>query len=442
MAVEEGVDDAPPPQQSSAGRTTDPRDPGPGAEPRSIIGKPDEADTSPGPVTNYDALIAAPIPDSVANMGLPGEHEVWRNTDTDQVLVVIYVPNTDIPLVWAVPDPDVYFSDAGGVSAAVGDNNYTTQEILNAGAMDGGWVSEIPGFADPHRQEHPWDRFVSDYELAAEMNPALKDPEVTAVYYMAYLENRDIFEEELMATDYWQNSTETQREWLRLVATQPARAREVADDMFLVIKDSLRQLGVEGMSDEGIRYIASQVNMGNWTQTYLGEQLRKLEFGELDGLDEGLTPYAGGTVPAVGLDAARARVVSTINQWLGPKFAQYYSSDQIDAWAKDVLNNEDYLARITDQLKDQRVALFPNMPDREVSYDAMASTWRNVWFQTLGEQADENNPLFSQLLRANDLATNEAVLLQHGLNTGNQKVTTEALDGLGQAFGGSVRRIV
>lgn len=377
------------------------------------------------------------IPGSVSNLtGVPGEHEVWRNSDTGQLLLVIYVPNTDIPLIWDIPESiaDQYFPE--GAASLVGNNVYTTSQILDAGAIDGGLVSDIPTGGSQFEQEHPWDIFIADYEQARKVNPALADPEIMGVYYMAYLEERQVFDYEIFATDYYQNSTAEQRQWIEFATKQPKDAANAMADARLYVADALRQLGVEGVSEAAIDYMASQSMVGNWTNAYLGEQFRLLEVGQFDGLDDSLASLVSGAEPGVGLETNRQQVVAELNKWLGPQAAQHYSEKQIDDWAKKMIDNPSHLDVLVDQLKDQRLVLFPELQDREVSYDSMAAPWRNVWMSVLGEKADEMSSLFPNLVRANDMSTAEAMLRQHGLDTGNQKVGKDALDGLARSSSG------
>jgi len=428
MAIEEDI--GPVPERPR------PRVPNP-AEERSVGTGVNE----PGSPANVEPVYTAPNT-NVPN--IPGEHEVWRNTDTGQVLVVIYIPDTDIPLVWDVPEHlwrDV-FQDAGGVEAVVGSNNYTTQQILAAGAIDGGSIADFP--IGSGAVEHPWDTFISNYELARRVNPALDDPEVLAIHYIAHLEGRNYFlPGEYESTNYYKTHTIAEQEWARFSLTNPADAAQQYNDAVLETERSLRQLGIRGVSADAIEYIASRAVSGRWSEALIGNQLYLLSVGEMDGLDDGLKALVEGTLQASSqLETQRGEVRAMVNQWLGPAVAEHWSATEVDRWAQNFISSDATKDELTEILQDQRLALFPDQTNREVSYEMMARPWRSVWVNTLGEQPDETDPLFYQLIKQNDIGQAETLLRKRGLATGNTAVTTAALRGLQAAAGSGVRQAV
>ena len=103
-------------------------------------------------------------------------------------------------------------------------------------------------------------------------------------------------------------------------------------------------------------------------------------------------------------------------------------------------NDPDAQMEFVEQLKSQRLALFPTYEDENMTYQDIAQPWRNFAFGQWGEQLDETVPLFGTLLQTNDAIENGKLLTREGLKRGVGKVTTDMQSIMMRATGGSVVR--
>jgi hypothetical protein len=102
-------------------------------------------------------------------------------------------------------------------------------------------------------------------------------------------------------------------------------------------------------------------------------------------------------------------------------------------------NDPDYEASLIDQLKNNRLALFPKYTNPELSYEDIVTPWRNLTTSILGEAADETQSWWQDMVATNDFTTGSATLRTKGLEMGNNQVTIEATEALQRALGdGSV----
>ena len=116
--------------------------------------------------------------------------------------------------------------------------------------------------------------------------------------------------------------------------------------------------------------------------------------------------------------------------------ARYQS--QIAEWAGILRNDPDGSAKLEKMLSEQRLQLFPNYTDPQATYDDIASIWRNVWYNLWGEQPNEKDPLFIDVVKDNDLTTATQTLLKEGLTRGIDDVVNRTLSDMLTAFGGNV----
>ena len=69
----------------------------------------------------------------------------------------------------------------------------------------------------------------------------------------------------------------------------------------------------------------------------------------------------------------------------------------------------------------------------------MAAPWRNFAFQKWGQQLDETDPVFKQLLLTDDAIENSKTLTLEGMKRGVKKVTTDLSSQILRATGGAVQ---
>lgn len=162
------------------------------------------------------------------------------------------------------------------------------------------------------------------------------------------------------------------------------------------------------------------------------------EAGSLMDLFESL-PDGGRTVSALGGEEA---VRQLVNEWLGPVFAAGWTQEQIGKWASKIRDSEGARDQLVDELRRQRVAMFPEYENDNLSYEDIASPWRAFWQQQWGETPDEMDPLFARLVKLNDAEAASQIMRDEGVDRGKGTVVDQGLKSMGKAFGDGVSRVM
>lgn len=360
---------------------------------------------------------------------VPPMDEVWKIGNT--FYLVRYAFSSGIPLIWAVDPADI---EALGITKAT--RTFATwAQAQKTGALPAGNSRELMRSGP---DVDPVDALISNYETEVRVKPWLVDPEILAIWTVAVLEGRGISDAELQGTTWWRTHTETERQWLSLNASDPATANQLIADNRLRVSDLFAQAGVNNASAGLIDAVADFWTQGKWSEAYAISQIRLLADPNLEGaLDAELTNFREG------LDRTRAGeddVRKMIETWLGPGMAASWSTDHIETWASRLREDPDARLELEELLARHRQALFPEYENASLTYEDIAAPWRGVWSQVLGGTPDETDPLFSKIVRTNDLATATQLLRKEGLKRGNRSVGDSFLSDLNQAFGGQVRR--
>jgi hypothetical protein len=346
--------------------------------------------------------------------------------------LVRMIPGTNppIPLAWKISSVDDY--QALGIKRS--DRVFATlDDFYKTGVLRHGSTTELL-----NTTEDPWDQIQSNYETEVRVKPWLADPEILGLWYASALEGRSITEAELQGTDWWRTHTEAQRSWLALNASDPATAQSMIDDNRARVSDMFGAAGIENATEGLISIVADKWTTGDWSQIYATNQVMLLADPNKDGtLDPSLNIWREG------LDTTRAGeddVKDLIQTWLGPSSAQNWSQKSIDRWASRFRDDPDARIELEDALKRHRLALFPEYDNANLTYEDIAAPWRGVWSQEWGGTPDETDPLFSRIIRLNDVTAAQKVLRQEGLKRGNGSVSKSLLSDLSSAFGDQVRR--
>lgn len=356
----------------------------------------------------------------------PPMDEVWKVGDV--WYLVRFVPGEPpIPIVWRVRADDV---EALGIKKA--NRTLDQGEFNRTGALPMGDSRELL-----NTTEDPVDAIYSNYKTEVRVKPWLADPEILSLWMGAALEGRSISDAELQGTEWWRTHTEGERQWLSLNASDPATAQQVIADNRARVSDLLTQAGVDNASQDLITTIADSWTTGSWTETYAVNQIRLLADPHLDGdLDPTLRDFRDGLDPTrVGEEDVR----QMIQTWLGPAHGANWNDEHIASWASRFREDPDARLELTEVLRRHRLALFPEYENENLTYEDIAAPWRGVWQQEWGGVADETDPLFSRIVRANDVSEARRLLRTEGLERGNNSVAQRLLSELGPAFGGQVR---
>lgn len=388
--------------------------------------------------------------------GIPGGAEVWAN-DVDGYWYVVYrVPGTNTPMAWRIENNDdvaAIFGPGNDWRVArhfrMGGELYTPSFENEDGVVMFGSSRQLANLS-----EHPFDAFNANFEAEARVRPWLRDPEVLALTAKAVLEGRQVTDGELAGTSWWKNSNEAQRQWASLNARDPGQANVVVRDAQTQIRTTLARLGAgESIPEPFVKYLSERLVSGEWSSTYLNGQIAELldpyAPGELDPQFKMALDFIGGS-PVASLANNTGKVEEIVRTWLGPAHAAGWSRGELERWAGRLRNDPTAEEDLVNVLKDQRVALLPEYTDRNLSYEAIAGPVRGVVRQAWGQDMDEKDPLFHELLRVGGrvtqgeaqggLAGQQQLLLKEGLNREVGHVVNGALASVGAAFGGTQRR--
>ncbi len=359
------------------------------------------------------------------------------------------------------------------------------------GALNWGYTDEI------QNTENPFSQFVQNWKKEAQINPMLKDPEVVAVYAQAVMEGRAPTRAELETTDWWRSRSAEERAWVQLASADPKTARSVKARNRAETRDALVAAGFQGNPWGVSGKIADRFTRGQLNKQQLQREIEKLTDPFADGANKFANRYLpdearivkhkktgktyaryknrdyelstadarlafGVNNPEIVNGVRRAGAVSEIvgnafdelsalggvdevrdkvEEWLGPKFAAGWDNRAIEKWAHDIRDNESMADKLEEELRRQRSAVLPGY-DENLSYEQIAQPWRSVVLDTWGEQMEETDPLFYQILKANDVEVAGKLLRKEGIKRGKTKVQADAARSLTQAFGGQVTGVM
>lgn len=360
------------------------------------------------------------------------------------------------------------------------------------GVIDAGVSEELT--AD--MQEHPWRRFVADLDEQAELRPWLRDKEFIEIGAEAYLEGREVSESEFKKTDWYRNATQRQRDWMELAHTQPEDAEEQLLNVQRDLRNTFQQRGWKGDPNLIARYYAKQFVQGDLTESELQDRVLH----ETDPFTRGASPFAGyypgendevveyngqrylkdesGNYWTVGGPGQTARlgnpsmqfdqdldvepagnlrdffeqregpahtalgnveyVREQYRRWLGPH-ADNVSEDTIGQWAHKIRTNEHAKDQLTEFLRGQRLTLFPDHENPDLTWQDISEPWKAVYRRFAGHLPDDDDPLFMDIVKTNDFTKNQEKLLNEGMEKGWQPVMEQFTNDAGQALGTSHR---
>ena len=89
---------------------------------------------------------------------------------------------------------------------------------------------------------------------------------------------------------------------------------------------------------------------------------------------------------------------------------------------------------VVDRLKAIRGTLFGEY-DESLTYNEIATPWRNYSFQLLGQRMDETDSTFVDVVKANDQRTATQMLTEWGINNNAATLLDKVTDDIGQATG-------
>lgn len=379
---------------------------------------------------------AAGPPDQL--LAIPGGAETWRVAG-GQWFVAYTAPgsNPPVPMVWRIRDDDQLKAIFGPDRAPTPTRELTSGEFNALGPIQFGFADELA-----NKSQHPFDTFVEDFDKILSVQPWLRDPEILAITAAALLEGREVTDAELASTDWWKTHNDSQRSWIRLSASDPSTANQRLSDGRTAIRSAMLKAGISDPPDSLVNLVADRWTYGDWSEADVNAQIAKIADPGAPGELKPEVADAVGKLDLTTIADDTRKVDGLVNQWLGPAYARGWTDDQKKQWASKLHSDPNGEMELVQTLQQQRLALFPEYTNQNLTYDDIAAPWRSVVADTWGEPADETDPLFTQIVRANDLAANQQTLRQVGLQRGVGKVVNDALSAVDVGLGGSLRKAV
>lgn len=311
--------------------------------------------------------------------------------------------------------------------------------------------ADLPG-NDPAtgKAPHPFTSFAENLAKEATIQPWLLDPDSVALIAEAALEGREVTRAEWFSTNWYKTHNEAERSWLEEYTADPLTATQKANDYKLQVASALKAAGVSGGYDTDTNkelaapdalsgWIANKWVTGEWSEAYTTEQLALFADPFRSGVrDAKFSEYIdSGGVGGLNRTAEQEdRVRSLYTQWLGPVFGSLTDAEVAEK-AGRIRNNPDYEAALVESLKTSRLALFPKHTNTELTYDDIVSPYRGITRQIWGQEADETQGWWQDMVATNDYEASQTLLREKGLEQNIGQVTVEATRALQEALGGA-----
>ena len=376
-------------------------------------------------------------------------------SDADKLYLMYEVPGQGtlfqgrpIWIFYEVKDNDLYEAGILTADAPYEINMMLTEEQID-GFVYGGNTADLPG-NDPRtgRAPHPFTSFVENVSTQAQIAPWILDVDSVKLLAEAALEGREVTEAEWRMTNWYQTHSEAEREWQRLYYADPTTAQNTVNDYKIQVSRALQAAGVTGgfdpetgmeraVPDALAGWIASKWVSGQWTESYTTEQLALFA----DPFRSGVRDVElGNYIATAGVDGLERtaeqedRVRQLYTQWLGPVFGKL-TDQEVAQQAGRIRNDPDFEQALIEQLKNNRLALFPQYTNPELTYNDIATPWRNLTTSVWGKAADETQSWWQDMVASNNFTEGTATLRSKGLEQNVDQVTIEATEALQKALG-------
>jgi len=383
------------------------------------------------------------------------EGAVLVQSDEDRLYLMYTVPGAGtmykglpIRMFYEVKSNDLYKAGILTADAPYEINYFMTEEEIDDFIVAGN-TAELPG-NDPNTGQapHPFLSFVDNLTTQAQIAPWLLDKQSISLLAEAALEGREVSEAEWRVTDWYQEHSEAEREWLRLYNADPSTATAQKNDYKIQVSRALQAAGVTGGFDSAtgqekappdalVSWIADKWVSGTWSESQTSEQIALFADPFRSGVrDTDFTTYLS-TAGVDGLERTAEkedRIKQLYTQYLGPVFGKL-SDAEVSQKAGRLRNDTDYEAALIEQLKNNRLGLFPKYTNPELTYEDIVTPWRNLTTSVWGEAADETQSWWQDMVGTNDFTSGTATLRSKGLEIGNNQVTIEATEALQSALG-------
>jgi len=367
--------------------------------------------------------------------GLPDVAQIWMVDG--KASVIFTIPGTKPPVFmrWTVPrkaDLESFFGPDVPIKYS---KTLTAAQWKAMGGLNFGTTDEIPDIT-----ENPFASWTQTMATEAKVQPWILDADYRNKIAEATIEGRGLTEAEIQTTTWWRTHNEGERAWMKLYHGDRKTALQRLADNRITTRQQLRDAGIENPPAALINEMADRVTKGTWTVAQFSAQAKAIA-----------DPFSGIVVDATLLPLLKPTQGTTMDQtldvrelatrWLGPVHGGWTDAE-VNKWAGVMRNDADGEERLTAYLKTQRKALFPEYEDVNLTYDDIAAPWRNFMSSQWGQTPDEMDPLFSKLIKQNDLQMNGELLRREGFTRGIGKVQQDAQTEMLSSAGGVLRRAI
>ena len=299
--------------------------------------------------------------------------------------------------------------------------------------------------------EHPFIRFVENFEAGKRVNPWLNDTEINPISGVSYqqeaieflaeqaLEQWSPEETQLKyeGTDWYRKSTTTQKQWLTTLLTQPEQATQDILDKQLSVRIAMEANGIASPPDALVSWFADKAVSGTWTQLYTDNQIALLADPYKPGArDTGMVNFIEGV--GVGtldrLSVGEKTVTDLYRRYLGPSLGNA-SSDEIAEKAGLLRNDPDAEEQLKSYLEQQRLAMFGKYTNPTLTYNDIVQPYKNLVNQVWGQEVDETQDWFIKMVQDNDIEQAYTTLREKGIAQGIGRVQDQALNDLQSSIG-------
>ena len=364
--------------------------------------------------------------------------------------VVFSVPDTDIFIRYEADQPtlDLYYSSGREkpdvISKSVDDEEWVNSSFFGSLAE----VDEDILLGD----KDPFTGLADKFDTAKKYRPWLEDDELYDIWLEAFIENRDILDEEWKTTEWWRTHTQEERDWLLLsqgqdLSTLPADATAYLNNNIIKFRDMFKAAGVTNIEDivntngeSFLDWFSFNFTSGKWTELYTLDQLKAIA-DPSTGIeqDEAITTWMQGKAEGVDVSTTKqfeAQVENLANEWLGPLYGVLTDEQKSDyaAMIRNAESEEIGASNVIEKFKGIRGTLFGDY-DENLTYNEIATPWRNYSFQLLGQRMDETDATFVDVIKANDQKTATTMLTEWGINNNATTLLDKVTDDIGQALG-------
>jgi len=370
-----------------------------------------------------------------ARFGIPNGAEIWRNSDSGEIFLVYMVPGTEADpayMKWYIPDEESLQSFFGPDQPIKHDKDIAGTHDLWTDAVSFGTTNEIPP-----GNEAPFAAWTETLETESAIQPWILDDDYQKLFAMAIVEGRGLTEAELASTNWYSTHSVAERNWLREYHGDPSSAQQTIDNNRLSYGEYMRDAGMGNVDEKLVNYMSDQVSKGLWTDIELQHQVQVLSdpYFEGWGVDPGLQTFIDDNSIAYSQTRDQENEVrNTVERWLGTNFGKWDDAT-VSRWASQIRNDPSSMERLTETLKDQRLALFPEY-DREADYATISAPWRNMIQNQWGEIPDDSDRTLQSIIKMNDATQAGEFLTTEGLARGNQQVVNGVQSALNRSFGG------